>query len=115
MPNIGFINELLTEFLNPRPEVAPRPASIVKLGIATASIAMVAALNDPPSVGFFGTENGIYVFYICLALLFVFGLGLIIFSWLATNHARDYMITVIRASQIMLVFAIALYDVYTNE
>jgi Protein of unknown function (DUF3681) len=114
MSSNEYISELLHEFLNSLPEVAPRPASMVKLGIAIASTALKAVLNAPPDVGFFGTEYNIYGFYICLGLLFFFGIGLIIVSWFVADDADGYnavMRTVTRASQIMLVFAMALYKV----
>lgn len=118
MANIGILGELPDEAFNPHPEYANRPVIMVRLGIFVASAAVAAALSSPPNVGLFGNEHAPYVFYISLAVLLLFGIGLIVLGWYVADGNGDYNVvtrTALRASQIVLVFAVGLYEVNSNS
>jgi hypothetical protein len=64
-----------------------------------------------------GSEYGSYLFYIPPAILFLFGIALIVLGWYTADGDDDYSavtLTAIQISQIILIFALALYEVYAN-
>jgi Protein of unknown function (DUF3681) len=96
---------------DPEPEPATLATNLVSVAIHIASSVVVSMLRPLPCAVMALDVCIGYAFYVGLGLIFLFGLGMLLVGWLlADNPTRYYALgrAMMRASHVVLVFAIAL-------
>lgn len=110
--NIAFAGQLPADAFQPQPDPAKLPMTLVIVGIYIASSVMSWILKALPYLAV-GTHLQ-YVFgIIVLIVIFGFGVSMIVTGWLIADNPTRYAgfgRTMLRASHVALVFAIALQN-----
>ncbi|KAF3338728.1 hypothetical protein FCM35_KLT17565 [Carex littledalei] len=105
------LHELPIAAFDPQPDPETQPKNLVKVGIFISSSAISAILRPLPRAVMMSHIHMQYVFGVALAMIFLFGVGMIGIGWLVADYPTRYTTlgrTVTRASHVMLVFTVAL-------
>ena len=114
--NLAPGGQLPAGAFDPHPDLAIIATSLVKVGVFISASAFSAMLRALPPAVMMSHIHIQYAFGVALAIIFLFGLGMIGVGWLVADDPTRYTVlgrAVTRASHVVLVFAMALHA-YTD-